>query len=99
MELFADYIYEREKALLDYDEYGFMAYKMTKKGLYIIDLYSRNGQAIERIKKIMLENKTRRAYGLISKQADNINHVLVECIEHGFKVYDYSADEYMVVYG
>jgi len=97
MKLYAEYISKREQGLLDFDDNGFLAYKIDGDKLFIIDLYSRDGNALMRIVNLCNSLNINHAYGYVYTYTDNYIKVIMQALEHGFIVKQENKQKFKVV--
>jgi hypothetical protein len=78
MELYKQYLKEREDAEIDYNDKGFMCYKVEEGGIFILDAYVKKEHRKEGITRNFLNNiiektNAKKIYTSTDKKANNQN--------------------------
>jgi ribosomal protein S18 acetylase RimI-like enzyme len=90
MELYRQYIREREDALLISEHHGFLTYKPDYDGIFILDVYvepwyRRSGLAKKMLEKALDESKANKAYTTTDIKAHGWENAEKAILRVGFK--------------
>ena len=90
MELYKEYLKEREDADVEYNDKGFMSYKVEKDGVFILDAYVKKEHRKKGITKdflnvIIEKTNSKKIYTSTDKNANNQNLSENVILNLGFK--------------